>query len=88
MLEILLVYLGIINFITFITFAVDKRAAIRQRPRVRVRTLLGLAFVGGSLGGLLAMYLFRHKTKKRLFTVGIPLMMIVQIVAIVYLIKL
>lgn len=83
----LLVYLRIINFITFVAFAIDKFAAIEHRSRIRIVTLLGLAFVGGSLGGLLAMYLFRHKTKKDYFTVGIPLIIVMQIVVLFYLIN-
>ena len=80
--KILLVYLGIINFVTFAAFAVDKLAAIEHRSRIRIVTLLGLAFIGGSIGGLLAMYLLRHKTKKDYFTVGIPLIIMMQIVVI------
>lgn len=62
--KILLIYLGITNFVTFAAFAVDKIAAIEKRSRIRIVTLLGLCFIGGSLGGLGAMYLFHHKTKK------------------------
>ena len=83
--KILLAYLGIVNFVTFAAFAVDKFAAIEHRSRIRIVTLLGLAFIGGSIGGLLAMYLFRHKTKKDYFTVGIPLIIVMQIVVIFYL---
>lgn len=83
--KILLVYFVIINFITFVVFAADKLAAIKKRSRIRIITLLGLAFIGGSLGGLLAMYLFRHKIKKDYFTVGIPLIIVMQIVVVFYL---
>jgi len=83
--KILLVYLGIINFVTFALFAIDKFAAIEHRSRIRIITLLGFAFIGGSLGGLLAMYLFRHKTRKDYFTVGIPLIIVMQIVVTFYL---
>ncbi|MCP1102245.1 uncharacterized membrane protein YsdA (DUF1294 family) [Aequitasia blattaphilus] len=72
-------YLLIINLITFIAFAVDKNNARKQRWRIRVTTLLGLSFIGGSLGGLLGMYLFRHKTQKKAFTIGIPFMLIMQL---------
>ena len=80
----ILIYLGIINFVTFVFFAVDKIAAIKKRTRIRVRTLLGLCFVGGSLGGLCAMYLFHHKTRKKSFTVGVPLMFLIQVVLVFY----
>lgn len=78
------IYLIIINLITFIVFGVDKRAAIKKRSRIRVSTLLLLSFVGGSLGGFSAMYLFRHKTKKWQFTIFIPLMLILHIAAFLY----
>ena len=78
------IYLIIINLITFIVFGVDKRAAIKKRSRIRVSTLLTLSFVGGSLGGLIAMYLFRHKTKKLQFTLLLTLKLILHIAAFLY----
>ena len=50
----------------------DKVNAAEHRSRIRIVTLLGLAFVGGSVGSLLAMYLLRHKTSKNYFTFGVP----------------
>lgn len=82
--KILLVYLGIINLLTFVAFAVDKFCAVQHRFRIKIVTLLGLAFIGGSLGGLLGMYLFRHKIKKDYFAVGIPMMIVMQIVVVFY----
>lgn len=78
------IYLIIINLITFIVFGVDKRAAIKKRSRIRVSTLLTFSFVGGSLGGLIAMYIFRHKTKKLQFTLLLPLMLILHIAVFLY----
>ena len=80
----LVAYLVIINFITFAAFAVDKIAAIERKSRIKIVTLLALSFFGGSIGGLIAMYLLRHKTKKDYFTVGIPLIMIMQVVLLFY----
>lgn len=77
-------YLVIINFITFAAFAIDKIAAIERKSRIRIVTLLALAFFGGSIGGLIAMHLLRHKTRKDYFTVGIPLIMIMQVVLLLY----
>ena len=65
-------------------YAVDKVNAADHRSRIRIVTLLGLAFVGGSVGSLLAMYLLRHKTRKNYFTVGVPLIMVMQVVVIFY----
>ena len=82
--SILLKYLLVINIITFVTYGVDKLLAIKEKNRIRIVTLLGLAFVGGELGGLLAMKLFNHKTSKDYFTVGLPLMFIMHIVVLFY----
>ena len=76
----LILYLIIINVITFVIFGVDKYKAIRQEWRIRESTLLGLALIGGSIGGWLAMYIFHHKTKKVKFFVGIPVILVIQIV--------
>lgn len=76
----LILYLIIINVITFVIFGVDKYKAIRQEWRIRESTLLGLALIGGSIGGWLAMYIFHHKTKKVKFFVGIPIILVIQTV--------
>ena len=60
---------------------------MRGKWRIRVSTLLTLAAVGGSAGALLAMHLFHHKTKKKKFTIGVPLMLLAQIVLLVFLTK-
>ena len=82
--KILMIYLGIINVITFLAFAIDKLHAIKGKRRIRIITLLGLAFVGGSTGALLGMYTLRHKTKVDYFTVGVPLIMIMQAVVVFF----
>ena len=76
----LLIYLLIINLITFVLFAVDKWKAIHTRWRIRTITLMSLALAGGTVGGLLAMYIFRHKTKTASFMVGLPVILMVQVV--------
>ena len=82
--KILMIYLGIINVITFLAFAIEKLHAIKGKRRIRIITLLGLAFVGGSAGALLGMYTLRHKTKVDYFTVGVPLIMIMQAVVVFF----
>lgn len=82
--KILIVYLAIINFITFAAFAIDKIHAIEGKSRIRILTLLGLAFMGGSVGALLGIYILRHKTKVDYFTVGIPLIMVMQGVVVFF----
>ena len=82
--RVLLIYLVVVNILTIIVFGVDKMNAKANRPRVRIVTLLGLAFVGGSVGALIGMYGFHHKTKKDYFTVGVPLILLMQIVVLFY----
>lgn len=85
--KLLLIYFGIINFVAFVMFAIDKVNAAEHRSRIRIVTLLGVAFIGGSVGGLMAMYLLHHKTQKDYFTVGIPLIMIMQVVVAFYILN-
>ena len=58
-------YLICINIITIAVYGIDKRSAVRGKWRIRVSTLLGLAAAGGSVGALLGMHLFHHKTRKK-----------------------
>lgn len=75
-------YIVFINILTFLLFGFDKWTAIKKRSRIKIMTLLGFSFIGGSVGGLFAMLLFRHKTKKIYFTLGLPLIMLTQIAVI------
>ena len=83
--KFLMIYLFAINIITFIFFGLDKYAANNDKWRIKNVTLLGLAFIGGTIGGLIAMYVFRHKTQKDYYTVGLWLMIIMQIILLIYL---
>ena len=82
--RILLIYLAVVNILTIIVFGVDKMNAKSNRQRGRIVTLLGLAFIGGSVGALIGMYGFHHKTKKAYFTVGVPLILLMQVVVLFY----
>ncbi len=79
----LLVYLCIVNALSFILMLVDKVKAIKKKWRIRERTLLFVCAVGGSLGGYIGMKLFRHKTLHPRFSIGIPVMLAVQTVVLV-----
>ena len=78
-------YFVIINIGTFLLYGWDKYCAIKHWWRVPERTLLGLAMIGGSLGALWGMIAFRHKTLHLKFKYGIPLIILLQIVGVVYL---
>ena len=78
--KLLLYYLLIINAAGFLLMLVDKWKAKKNRWRVRESTLLLVAALGGSVGCLIGMYLFRHKTRHLKFTLGIPLILAGQCV--------
>lgn len=75
------VYLLVVNLITFFLYGIDKRRAIRKAWRIPESVLIGFAAIGGSVGAFLAMFVFRHKTKHAKFTVGVPLILVAQIFA-------
>lgn len=77
-------YLIVINLIGFITMFWDKRQAKKGRWRTPEKTLFTITFLGGGIGTILGMYLFRHKTKKLRFTIGFPVILISEIVLIIY----
>ena len=78
--HVLLVYLLIINAAGFILMLVDKVKAKKNLWRIPEATLFLVAAIGGSVGSILGMYTFRHKTKHIKFIVGMPLILAVQIV--------
>ena len=80
LLNVLFVYIIGINVFTLFLFGHDKRAAKMQRRRVRERTLLLFAALGGSVGALFGMRIYRHKTRHRKFTVGVPVILLAQII--------
>ncbi len=78
--KVLLVYLLIINAVGFILMLVDKVKAKKNLWRIPEATLFLVAAIGGSVGSILGMYTFRHKTKHIKFIVGMPLILAAQIV--------
>lgn len=81
-----LLYLLLINAVGFVLMLIDKWKAKHNRWRIPEATLMTVAALGGSVGSLLGMYTVRHKTKHIKFTVGIPLILVAQIFAAIYLI--
>ena len=85
--HLVLLYLIIINAIAFLLMLADKLKAKRGAWRIPERTLIGVAALGGSIGALAGMYLFRHKTKHIKFTLGIPVILAVELVLAVFLFR-
>lgn len=80
------VYLALMNALAFITSAFDKYSAKHSgMRRIPEKTLFTLAFLGGSAGLYLSMRMLRHKTKHRKFVIGVPIILIAQILLIVFL---
>ena len=82
---VLLVWLAVINLVTFAIYGIDKAKAKRGAWRVPEKTLFLLPLLGGSLGALLGMRVFHHKTKHGYFVWGIPLILLAQIALAVWL---
>ena len=81
---VLLVWLAVINLLTFIVYGADKRRARRDKWRVPEKTLFLLPLLGGSIGALLGMRVFHHKTKHWYFVWGIPAILLAQIALAVW----
>lgn len=80
LLEVLKLWLIIINILTYIVYAVDKYKAVHHKWRISEKTLLLCAVAGGSVGALLAMYTVRHKTKHIKFVIGVPAILVAQVI--------
>lgn len=84
---ILILYLIAINIVGFIAMAVDKSKAKHKKWRTPEKKLLIIAIIGGSVGCLIGMDLFRHKTKHKKFYVGVPIILMAQIVVALIVLK-
>ena len=80
-----IIYLIIINIITFITYGIDKAKARKGAWRITEKTLIGLAVAGGSIGAMAGMSFFHHKTRKPLFKIGIPVILLIEAAAAAWL---
>ncbi len=85
--QVVWIYLGIVNMAAFLVTAADKWFAKRGMRRVRERTLILFAAAGGALGVFSAMEICRHKTKKPLFYIGVPLLLFLWVAIVVLLHK-
>lgn len=77
-------YLVVINVVTFLMFGIDKLKAKRSKWRIREAALLGLAALGGSIGAWLGMKVWHHKTLHKKFMYGIPVIIIIQLILMGY----
>lgn len=80
----IIIYLLIINLISFLSMGIDKWKAKRGAWRIPEQTLISMVLLGGGIGGILGMYVFRHKTKKPRFCIGFPVILVLEIVVAVY----
>ena len=81
--KLLSYYLLLINAVGFMLMLIDKQKARKMRWRIPEATLFTIAFLGGSLGCIGGMYLVRHKTRHPKFTLGLPILLAVQIMLLV-----
>lgn len=78
-----IIYLLVINLISFLAMYIDKKKAKRGSWRTKESTLFTLVLLGGGIGGIAGMYLFRHKTKKPGFVIGFPAILIIEIICVI-----
>jgi len=84
LLHIALIYLAVINVVTFFIYGIDKWKAKRLKWRIPEATLLGMAVFGGSIGAWLGMKTWHHKTLYKKFRYGVPLILIAQVALVIW----
>jgi len=82
----IIIYLIVINIVTFLAMWIDKKKAKRGRYRISEQALFILVLLGGGVGGIAGMYTFRHKTQKPRFVIGFPFILIFEILAALFII--
>ena len=85
-LQNVIIYIIVINIITFLAMFIDKKKAQNGSYRISEKTLFILVALGGGIGGIAGMYTFRHKTKKLRFVIGFPTILILEIIGIFFII--
>ncbi len=84
--DIIILYAVAVNVVSFIVMGVDKRKAIKRAWRIPESTLFVLAIIGGSLGSIIGMHLFHHKTRHWYFLYGMPVILALQIILVLTLV--
>ena len=77
-------YLIFINIVGLLSMYLDKYFAKNNMYRISEKNLFFIAIIGGSIGSIIGMYQFRHKTKHRQFTTGLPFIIFIQIMILIY----
>ena len=80
---LLLIYIGAVNLIGFALMGIDKYKAKKRGFRIPEATLFIVAIIGGSIGSILGMHIFRHKTRHWYFVYGMPFILAVQIIIVI-----
>ncbi len=80
--KFIFIYIIFTNILLFTLMSIDKKRAKLNQWRISEKTLFILALIGGSVGGILGIYTFRHKTKHLKFTLGFPAIFLFQIIAV------
>lgn len=84
---LLLGYFIIMNLIGFALMGIDKYRAKKRSFRIPEATLFIVAIIGGSIGSIIGMYAFRHKTRHWYFVYGMPFILILQIIFFIFLLN-
>ncbi|MRN57370.1 DUF1294 domain-containing protein [Paenibacillus sp. 19GGS1-52] len=87
MIKVVMLWFVVINIIGYVVMSEDKNKARKRRERVPERTLFLLATIGGALGVLIAMYRKRHKTRHTSFRIGIPLLLLLNVLLYSYFLR-
>ena len=80
--DIIILYVVAVNVVSFLMMGIDKRKAVKRAFRIPESTLFVLAIIGGSIGSIIGMHLFRHKTRHWYFLYGMPVILALQIILI------
>ena len=86
MMKVFLIYLMVINVVTFFTYGIDKWKAKRSKWRIPESTLLVMALMGGSIGAWFGMKVWHHKTMHKKFKYGVPVIIFAQLAIVGYII--
>lgn len=84
---ILLIYLITINLVSFSIMGLDKKKAREKRYRISENVLIFISLIGGAIGSLISMIMFKHKTSKKKFYIGLPIIYIINKIIIILIIN-